>query len=118
MAVLGLRDNHEEKRRLVASIAEGEARAGDGAPVVTTWSAASRFAWATFDRTGWLRVDGSRVEELRRRLSAQGVDRFVFVTSDLQADRPHLAGLDVVWSDGPTGPGRRVLVVQEARRPS
>jgi hypothetical protein len=117
MSVVALRANHQEKERLVASIEAAEAVAGSGAPVVTTWSAAPRFAWPIFQSTPWLRVDSAGLPVLRQRLAAAGVDRFVFVTSDVDADRAELGGLDVLWHDEPTGRGRSVLVVRQAEVP-
>lgn len=117
IAVLGLRANHQQKLRLVDSIEAGEAVAGAGAPVVTTWSAAPRFAWSSFDRIAWLRVDTAGIRRLRRQLVDRGVDRFVFVTANLADDRAQLAGLNVLWAEEPTGRGRAVLVVQEAGSP-
>ncbi len=117
MALVSVRSSHQSWTRFVSSVDRAEQVAGAGRPVVTTWSAAPRFAWPVFDRSPWLLARPVDMQGLRASLTAIGVDRFVFVTVDIAADRDRLAGLDVIWADGPLDGGRRILVVSESGAP-
>ena len=114
MAVGALRVNHQGKADLAATIEAAGRATGDARPVVvTTWIGGPRLAWPTFDDHRWLFVAPADVPTAAARLRVAGVDRFVFVTMDLAQDRPQLAGLTLVSSDGsPDGRGRQVLVLE------
>jgi hypothetical protein len=114
MAVGALRSYHQagavlEDRIEAAGRATGEARP----VVVTTSDGASRVAWPTFDDHRWLFVPAQDLGTAADRLRDAGVDRFVFVTNRLAADRRLLGDLTVVSVDGPAdGSGRQILVLQ------
>lgn len=114
MAVGALRADHREGAREEDRIVAAGRATGDERPVVvSTWIAGARLAWATFDDHRWLYVPEDDVATAVGRLRAAGVDRFVFITTDLPAVRPHLAGLTVVASDVPVnGRGRQILVLE------
>lgn len=113
-ALLSVRSSHQYWSGFEAAVGRAQGVAGAGRPVVTTWSAAPRYAWGVFDRRPWLWAEPGELERLRASLAGLGVDRFVFVTSDLEADRRHLAGLEVVWADETLGDGRRIVVLARA----
>lgn len=114
MAVGALRADHRAGAREEARIVAAGRATGDGRPiVVSTWIAGARLAWATFDDHRWLYVPEDDVATAVGRLRSAGVDRFVFITTDLPAVRSHLAGLTVVASDVPVnGRGRQILVLE------
>jgi hypothetical protein len=114
MAVGALRGSHRAAARVVTRIEAAGRVTGDPRPVVlTTWIAGARLAWPTFDDHRWLYVTEDEVATAVARLRAAGVDRFVFVTNDMDRVRPQLAGVDVVASDVPAGGrGRQVLVLE------
>lgn len=115
-AALALRTSHQSWDRWVDEVRRAEEVAGPGRPVVTTWSAAPRFAWPILDRSPWLLTRAEDLGALRSSLRANGFDRFVFVTVDMDADRARLGGLEVIWASGSAqGGGRGVLVVAEGR---
>lgn len=110
-ALLSVRSSHQYWSRFEAAVGRAQAVAGPGRPVVTTWSAGPRYAWRIFDRAPWLLAEPGDLHGLRASLAGLGVDRFVFVTSNFEADRRHLAGLEVVWADGALEGGRRIVVL-------
>jgi hypothetical protein len=114
MAVFSLRSSHRKWHGFVGAVERAQDIAGPGRPVVTTWSAAPRFSWPIFDRSPWLLAERAEVEGTRDALADRGIDRFVFVTVDVAADRDLLTGLEVIWADGPLDGGRRILVVKES----
>ena len=114
MALATLRSSHRYWSGVMASLEQAGAVAGPGAPALATWSTAPRYAWPILDRRPWLVTPTADVGRLRRAFAERGVDRFLFVTVDLDADRAALEGLDVLWSDGPLDGGRRILVVRES----
>lgn len=116
MALSSVRSSHQHWSRFQTAIRQAQDVAGPGRPVITTWSAAPRFAWSVFDRSPWLLARPADLEGLRGSLAGLGVDRFVYVTVDLEADRSRLAGLDVVWTGGPHDGGRRIVVLAESGR--
>ena len=114
MAVNALRLNHRAKADLAARIEAAGRATGEARPVVaTTWVAAARLAWPTFDGHRWLYVPEDDVGAATSRLRGAGVGRFVLVTTDLAAVSPQLDGLRVVAADGPPGGrGRQILVLE------
>ncbi len=112
MAIGGLRTSHEVAARVAARIDAAGRMTGDPRPVVlTTWVGGARQVWPTFDDHRWLYVPRTDVAAASGRLQAAGVHRFLFVTFDLEADRPQLAGFAVVSTDGPAG-GYQILVLE------
>jgi hypothetical protein len=114
MAVGALRADHRagarEEDRIVAA---GRATGDDRPVVLSTWIGGARLMWATFDDHRWLYVPEDEVATAVGRLRAAGVNRFVFVTTDLAAVGSHLAGLTVVVSDvAVEGRGRQILVLE------
>jgi len=78
--------------------------------VLTTWIGGPRLVWSTFDDHRWLYVPTTDVAA--GRLRAAGVNRFLFVTIDLDAELSKLADFTVVSRDGPAnGDGYQVLVL-------
>ena len=114
MAVGGLRSGHQLAERVIDRIETAGRKTGDPRPVVlTTWVAGPRLAWPMFDGHRWLYVPEGDVATAAGRLRAAGIDRYVFITDDLEAVRPELAGLHVVSTDGaPSGLGYQILVIQ------
>lgn len=114
MAIGGLRSSHAVAERVVARI-EGAGRStGDPRPVIlTTWIGGPRLAWPTFDDHRWLYVTEDEVAIAAGRLRAAGIDRFLFVTTDLNTLRNQLAGFTVVSVDGlPSGAGYQILLLE------
>ncbi len=114
MAVNALRVNHDAKADLVARLEQAGRATGDDRPVVvTTWIGASRLAWPTFEDHRWLFVPEEDVGTATGRLAAAGVDRFVFLTTDLPAVQSQLDRFTVVSADGAAdGRGRQILVLE------
>ncbi len=114
MAVNALRVNHDGKADLVARLEQAGRATGDDRPVVvTTWIGASRLAWPTFEDNRWLFVPEEDVGTATGRLAAAGVDRFVFLTTDLPAVQSQLDRFTVVSADGAAdGRGRQILVLE------
>lgn len=117
MALLSVRSSHRYWSGVMDSVKQAHGVAGPGAPVMATWSAAPRYVWPILDRSRWVVTSSADVGRLRRSFAELGFRRYLFVSIDVEADRAALAGLDVVWSDGPLDNGRRILVVQESTRP-
>ena len=116
-ALLSLRASHRELAAMVASIERAEEVAGPGRPVVTTWEAAARYSWAIFDRSPWLLVERTDIDELRESLARVGTDRFVFVTASPDVDRRHLEGLNAVWAHEDFDGRVRIVVMEESPAP-
>jgi hypothetical protein len=114
MAIGGLRTSHQVGGRIEARVEAAGRDTGDIQPVVvTTWIGGPRQLWPTFADHRWLFVPQTDLAAAAGRLRATGVKRFVFVTIDLTADRPQLAGFAIVSADGPpSGVGYQVLVVE------
>lgn len=113
MAVVSLRASHAGKTRLVAEIEGAVAATGSSRPViVTTSDAMPRVAWPAYESGRWLLTSTSDLADLRERLARAGVNRFVFVTNDLAANRLALSGIPVLSRQGPPdGTGAQVLVI-------
>jgi hypothetical protein len=104
MAIGGLRASHQIAAHMVARIETAGRTTGDPRPVVlTTWVGGSRLAWPTFEDHRWLYVPGDDVALAARRLREAGIDRFLFVTMDIDAALPQLAGFTVVSIDDRAG---------------
>jgi hypothetical protein len=116
-ALLSLRSEHRYWADLIRSIEQAEDVAGPGRPVVTTWQAVPRYAWAIFDRSPWLLVERADIGDLRESIVRAGSDRFVFVTASVTADRPWLEGLDIVWSARDVEGRVDILVLQRPTAP-
>ena len=113
MAISGLRANHQAKARLVERIEAAGLATGDSRPViVTTWIAGARSMWPTFEDHRWLHVPPADLPLVRARLKAVGVERFVFVTTDLAHDVAHLGDVERSLPEGAVRPGRQVLVLR------
>ena len=114
MAIGGLRASSMAAARMTSRIEAAGRATGDPRPVVlTTWGSGPRLAWPTFDHHRWLHVPQADVAEAARRLRAAGIDRFLFLTLDLDDDRPSLTGLRIVSQDGsPSGQGEQILVLE------
>ena len=112
MAISGLRANHQAKAGLVGRIEAAGQATGDPRPViVTTWIAGARSMWPTFEDHRWVHVTPADLPLVRARLKAAGVERFVFVTTDLAQDLGHLGDVEANLPEGAVRPGRQVLVL-------
>ena len=114
MAVTALRSSHQGADEVVSRIETAAQSTGDPRPVVlTTWIGGPRLAWPIFEDHRWLYVRNGDVATAASRLRETGIDRFVFLSLDFEADRSQLAGFTVVSRDGsPEGEGTQILVLK------
>jgi hypothetical protein len=115
MAIGAARNAHQYTAHLVSTIDRaGKSVSATDPVIVTTAPAAPRLAWNTFDHQRWLLATPGGLGDLRQRLAAAGVHRYVVVTDNLAGDQAGLAGAKVVSREGPAdGSGYQVLSVED-----
>ncbi len=100
-AVRELRRGHDTTARALDRISELAAEAGPDPVIVTDAPAIPRLDWARFDERRWLLVDPASDPGLPERLAAEGVDRWLIVSSDVEGALDAFDGVTVVGEASP-----------------